>query len=68
MAGIDRQIARLAVGDFILPAHPPIPDGGDDFQVRSQGGDAHINPHLVIAFAGAAVGYGVGPLRPGRFD
>ena len=50
----------LGVGDFIFPGFQiPCTPGGDDLHLRSKGFDGQFKPHLVVAFAGAAVGYGV---------
>ncbi len=64
--GVDGQVARLAVFDLFIPAHAPVTYGSDDLDVRPQRGDADLQPDLVVALAGAAVGDGVGVVLPRR--
>jgi len=44
------------VGDLLLAAHLPGAHRGDRPQLRCQGRDRGLDPHLVVALAGAAVG------------
>ena len=54
-----RNAAALAVGDRFLPAHAPFPGRGQHLEFGSQGANGHIEPNLVVALAGAAVGHGI---------
>ena len=44
------------VGDLLLAAHLPGAHRGDRLQLRRQGRDRGLDPDLVVALAGAAVG------------
>ena len=65
-AGVDGQVAGQPVLDFVVPAHSPVANGSDDLQAGIEGHHAHLKPHLVVAFAGAAVGHGVGAVLTRR--
>src|SRR5205085_6837351 len=51
---LDPMLAR--VGDLLLASHLPAANGGDDLRLRGKRGDRGLDPDLVVAFAGAAVG------------
>ena len=42
----------------LLAGHAPFAGGRDDFHLRREGVNAYLEPHLVVALAGAAVGDG----------
>ena len=64
----DRHGDAVALGvfDLPLPVHVPLPHRRHDAQVGRQGLHRHVEAHLVVALAGAAVGHGRGPLLPGH--
>ena len=66
--GVDREISRLTVLDLVIPAHAPIAYGCNDIDIRPESGDAYLQPDLVVALAGAAVGDGVSVVLPGCLD
>ena len=41
--------------DLLAPRPAPFPDRGDHLQVRSQRLHRHVEPHLIVPFAGAAM-------------
>src|SRR5205823_5658366 len=43
--------------DLLLAAHAPLADWCDHLQIRSQRRGGDVEAHLVVALAGAAVGY-----------
>ena len=55
-AALDRDPVLAGVGDLLLAAHLPGADRRDRPQLRRQGRDRGLDPHLVVALAGAAVG------------
>ena len=58
----------LGVGDLLVPAHLPFADRRDHLQFRRDRGDGRLDPHLIVALAGAAVGDGVGVERARGVD
>ena len=50
----------LGVLNLLLACHAPLTHGGDDGQVGRQQGRGHVEAHLVVAFAGAAVSHCTG--------
>ena len=67
-AGRDRDAVLERVGDLLVAAHLPLPDRRDDLQVRRDGRDRRLDPHLVVPLAGAAVRDGVGAVGAGGLD
>ncbi len=67
-AALDRDPVLAGVGDLLLAAHLPGADRGDRLQLRRQGGDGGLDPHLVVALAGAAVGDRVAAAAARVFD
>ncbi len=55
LAGGDREVP-LAEGDRLVTGHRVVADRGDALEVGGEGDDAGLEPHLVVALAGAAVG------------
>ena len=55
-AALDRDAVLARVGDLLLAAHLPGAHRRDRLQLRRQGRDRRLDPHLVVALAGAAVG------------
>ena len=55
-AALDRDPVLAGVGDLLLAAHLPVAHRGDHLQLRSQRRDGGLDPDLVVALAGAAVG------------
>src|SRR5699024_10402288 len=55
---LDRQAVLLGVLDRFLAGEREVAHGGDAVEVGREGGDSHFEAHLVVAFAGAAVGDG----------
>ena len=55
-AALDRDAVLAGVGDLLLAAHLPGAHRGDRPQLRRQGRHRRLDPHLVVALAGAAVG------------
>ena len=55
-AALDRDPVLARVGDLLLAAHLPGAHRGDRPQLRRQGRDRRLDPDLVVALAGAAVG------------
>src|SRR5215217_4148865 len=68
--GDPAQVDAVLVGvlDCLGPAHGRIPDRGQDLQLGGQGADADLEPDLVVALAGAAVGHRPGPPAPRLLD
>ena len=65
-ADLQGHVVGLGVVDLLVPAlDVPLSPGGDDGHVRGEPLDGQLEPHLVVALAGAAVGDGVGALRLG---
>ena len=67
-AALDRYPVLAGVGDLLLAAHPPLAHRGDHLQLGVQRGDGRLQPHLVVALAGAAVGDRVATGPPRRLD
>ena len=62
-----------AVGDHLgaageLVPEPGVAPGGDDLQLRREAGGGQLEPDLVVAFAGGAVGDGLRLFLRGDFD
>ena len=55
-AALDRDAVLAGVGDLLLAAHLPGAHRRDRLQLRRQGRHRGLDPHLVVALAGAAVG------------
>ena len=55
-AALDRDAVLAGVGDLLLAAHLPGAHRRDRLQLRRQGRHGRLDPHLVVALAGAAVG------------
>ena len=59
----------LGVVDLLIPAFDvPLPPGGDDLHLGREGLDRQLEPHLVVALAGAAVADGIGTLGQRDLD
>ena len=56
---------RYGVEDRVLARHAPAPHRRDHLEVGGQRPGRHLEAHLVVALAGAAVGDGVGAVRRG---
>ena len=41
--------------DLVVAVHAPLPNRCYDFEVRREGGCGHVEAHLVVSFAGAAM-------------
>ena len=60
---------RLGVGDlFLTRLDVPLPPRGDDGHIGREVLDRQLEPDLIVALAGAAVGDGVGALFLGDLD
>src|SRR4029079_13490319 len=60
---LDREV------DSLVASQPnPAPHRGDDLEPRVEGVDGDVEPDLVVALAGAAVGDRVGALASGDLD
>ena len=55
-AALDRDPVLARVGDLLLAAHPPLAHRRDHLQLGIERRDRRLDPHLVVALAGAAVG------------
>ena len=55
-AALDRDAVLARVGDLLLAAHLPGAHRRDRLQLRRQRRHRRLDPHLVVALAGAAVG------------
>ena len=63
------HIVRLGVSDlFLTRLDVPLPPRGDDGHVGREVLDRQLEPDLIVALAGAAVGNGVGALFLGDLD
>ena len=56
------------VGDFFDAGHAPFAGGGDDLEIGGERADGDIEPDLVVAFSGAAMGDGGRALLPRGLD
>ena len=54
-AALDRDPVLARVGDLLVAAHLPRAHRRDHLELRRQRGDRALDPHLVVALAGAAV-------------
>ena len=55
-AALDRDPVLARVGDLLVAAHRPRAHRRDHLQLRRERRDRALDPHLVVALAGAAVG------------
>ena len=62
----DRDAVLLRVGDLLVAAHLPLAHRRDHLQVGGERRDRRLDPHLVVALAGAAVGDRVGAVLARR--
>ena len=53
---LDRDPVLARVGDLLLAAHLPLAHRRQHLELGVEGGDRAVDPHLVVALAGAAVG------------
>ena len=67
-AALDRNAVLARVGDLLLAAHLPFAHRGDDPQLGIQRRDRRLDPDLVVALAGAAVGDRVAPVFTRRLN
>ncbi len=58
---LDGDAVLARVGDLLLAAHLPAAHGRDDLQLGVERRDGGLDPHLVVALAGAAVRDRVAP-------
>ena len=58
---VDRQVVGLGEVDGLVAGQREVADRGDAREVGGEGGDADLEPHLVVALAGAAVATTVAP-------
>ena len=65
VAEIGMSVA-VGVEDRLLAGHAPAPHGRDHLEVGGEGPGRHLEAHLVVALAGAAVGDRVGAVGPRR--
>ena len=64
-ARADRDTVFDRVGDLLVAAHLPLTNRRDDLQLRGKRLDGRLDPDLVVALAGAAMGDGVAAVRAG---
>jgi hypothetical protein len=67
-AGLDRDPVLAGVGDLLLAAHLPGAHRRDHLQLGRERGDRRLDPHLVVALAGAPVGDRVAAARARLID
>ena len=67
-AALDRDAVLAGVGDLLLAAHLPGANRRDRPQLRRQGRHRGLDPNLVVALAGAAVGDRVAARLAGLLD
>ena len=60
-AALDRDPVLARVSDLLVAPHRPRADGSDHLQLGRERGHGALDPHLVVALAGAAVGDRVAP-------
>ena len=65
---LERDPVLAGVGDLLLAAHLPGANRGDHLQLRSERRDRGLDPDLVVALAGAAVGDRVAAAGAGVLD
>ena len=59
----------FGIGDkFFAGVQIPFPPRRDHANIRIAGIIAQFKPHLIIAFAGGAMAYGIGTRRRGNFN
>ena len=63
---LDGDVVLAGELDLGVAGHLPFADRGDDLEVRGQCLKRDIETHLVVAFAGAAVGDRLGPVLAGH--
>ena len=68
LGGLDGDVEAGGVLDRVRPGHPPCAHRRHHLEVGGQGTGGHLEAHLVVALAGAAVGHGVGPAAAGDVD
>jgi len=71
--GLDGDVLFGAIGDHLgaareLLAEARVAPGGDDLEVGRQGGGGEFETDLVVAFAGGAMGQGLGLFPAGDFN
>src|SRR3954464_3431308 len=65
----DRNIARLSVGNGVMPGlDVPFTPGGDDFQLRSQRFVRQFEADLIVTFSCAAMRHSVRTLSKSNLD
>src|SRR4029077_16386232 len=65
----DWNVVLRGVGNRVLAAsNLPFAPGSDDRQVGCKGSIRKLEPDLIVAFSGAAVGKRIGSDAPGDFD
>ena len=65
LAHRDGDVVRGGVVDRVLAGEAPRPHGREHVEVGRERPHRHLEAHLVVALAGAAVGDGVGAVLPG---
>ena len=55
----------LGIGDLLLPGQAPFPSRGNDIELRGEGSNADIEPHLVISLPSAAMSHRRSPFLAG---
>ena len=67
--GGDGNLAGVSVIDFVFArSDVPFPPGGNDFQLRIESLVGELEPDLIVAFPGAAVGHRIRSFLFGDFD
>ena len=62
------DVVAGGVLDRVGPGHAPVAHRRHDLEVGSQRAGGHLEAHLVVALARAAVGHGVGAVAAGHLD
>ena len=48
----------LSIVNSFFSGHAPFPSRGNNLEIRGQGVNTYLKPHLVIALAGTTMSYG----------